>query len=158
MAEIMKACISAEFQWREKETILIFINWAMTRPGAASFASPAWLVGLPGRLQRQMVLNGLDGLSGRLRTCLTPAICYGNFQAEPKTQGLAVYTQKLGSGCAPPGVGTRERGWSLLPSPCFPCARHPHSQAGSRLDPTEITFNDIPVVSSPCDLCWNSGL
>lgn len=75
-----------------------------------------------------------------------------NFQADPKIQGLATHPPKAGVWLCTPWVGTRERGCSMPHhqppvSPALGTCVPSRSQAG----PGEITFGDIPVVSSPSE-------
>lgn len=144
----MKACISTEFQWRERESILIFINWAV--------------VGLPGRVQKQMVLKvhrvSVVCLGGSGHVFPLPYAVLISKQTPIPTVWLCIL-QKRGSGCA---SSRRVPGKEAAPhpstGPLVPPRREPPSPAGAGLVPQKFMFNDIPEMSSQCDLCFNSGL
>lgn len=142
MAEIMKACVSAEFQWRERESVLIFINWAVTGPGAASFARPPRLAVLPGRIQKQTVFNVHHGsmvcLGGSGHGLLLPHAVATSKQT-PKPRVWLCIPQKLGYGCAPLArVPRKEAAPCPSTSPLLPSCRAPTSPAGARLVPQKL--------------------
>lgn len=114
---------------------------------------PTLTDGLPGRIQKETMLNICHGsihhLSGRLRSLFTAAVPCGQFQADHNTCGLSVHARRC-------------QGKRLLPAPA-PTPRSPMPGAckpsRSQVGPGQIAFNDIPVVSSRCDVfILNSGL
>lgn len=106
---------------------------------------PTLTDGLLGRIQREMMLNICHGsvhhLPGRLRSLFTAAV--------PSSKQTTIPVVWL---CTP-WEGARERGCSLLQHQ-LPASPMPGTWIPSRSQapPGEIAFNDVPVVSSQCDL------